>query len=73
MKALAIDRDGLMSTWSKTRFRVSLDRSLVTLMDDEGRWAIKNKLVNAETIPDYSTFLYPESLRKVKPDAVGIN
>jgi NitT/TauT family transport system substrate-binding protein len=73
MKALTIDRDALMSTWSKTRFRVSLDQALVTLMEDEGRWAIKNKLVNTVTIPDYSSILYPEGLRKIKSEAVGLN
>jgi NitT/TauT family transport system substrate-binding protein len=62
-----------MSTWSKTRFRVRLDQDLLTLMEDEGRWAIKNKLVDAQTIPDYSTFLYLEGLRKIKPEAVGVS
>ena len=70
---LGIDRDALMSTWSKTRFRVSLDQALVTLMEDEGRWAIRNKLVEAETIPDYLAFLSRDGLRKIKPEAVGAN
>ena len=72
-KTLNMDRDALMSTWSKTRFRVRLDQELLTLMEDEARWAIRNKLVEAETIPDYSTFLYLEGLKKIKPEAVGIN
>ncbi len=42
-------------------------------MEDEGRWAIRNKLAEAEKIPDYSTFLYPRGLKKIKPEAVGIN
>jgi NitT/TauT family transport system substrate-binding protein len=70
---LGVDRGVLMVTWSKTRFFVRLDSDLLTLMEDEGRWAIKNNLVNAETIPDYSTFLYLEGLRKIKPEAVGVS
>jgi len=70
---LGIDQVTLMNTWSKTRFLVRLDQDLLTLMEDEGRWAIKSKLVDAETIPDYSTFLYLEGLRKIKPEAVGIS
>jgi len=70
---LGIDQEALMSTWSKTRFLVRLDQDLLTLMEDEGRWAIRNKLVDAEKIPDYSTFLDLEGLRKIKPEAVGIN
>jgi NitT/TauT family transport system substrate-binding protein len=67
-----IDRDDLMAAWSKTRFLVRLDQDLLTLMEDEGRWAIRNKLVEAEKIPDYATFLYPDGLRKIKPEAVGV-
>jgi NitT/TauT family transport system substrate-binding protein len=70
---LGIDQETLMSTWAKTRFRVRLDQDLLTLMEDEGRWAIKNKLVDAEKIPDYATFLYLEGLRKIKPEAVGVS
>ena len=71
-KTLGMDRDALMSTWSKTRFRVRLDQELLTLMEDEGRWAIRNKLAEADKIPDYSTFLYLEGLKKIKPEAVGV-
>jgi len=70
---LGIDQEALKTTWSKTRFRVRLDQDLLTLMEDEGRWAIRNKLVDAEKIPDYSTFLHSEGLRKIKPEAVGVN
>jgi NitT/TauT family transport system substrate-binding protein len=70
---LGVDQEALKSTWSKTRFRVRLDQDLLTLMEDEGRWAIRNKLVDAEKIPDYSAFLHPEGLRKIKPEAVGVN
>jgi len=73
MSILGVDQEALTNTWSKTRFRVRLDQDLVTLMEDEGRWAIRNKLVDAEKIPDYSTFLHLEGLRKIKPEAVGAN
>jgi ABC-type nitrate/sulfonate/bicarbonate transport system substrate-binding protein len=70
---LSIDQEALMSTWSRTRFRVSLDQDLLTLMEDEGRWAIKNRVVDAEKIPDYFTLLHVEGLKKIKPEAVGAN
>ncbi len=73
MKTLGMDGDALMSTWTKTRFRVCLDQELLTLMEVEWRWAIRNKLADAEKIPDYSTFLHLEGLKKVKPEAVGVN
>lgn len=68
-----IDRDALMTTWSKTRFFVRLDQDLLTLMEDEGRWAIRNKLVEIKTIPDYLALLSRERLQKIKPEAVGVN
>ena len=52
---------------------VRLDQDLLTLMEDEERWAIRNKLVDAKKIPDYSVFLDLEGLRKIKPEAVGAN
>ena len=72
-RTLNIDQEVVTSTWSKTRFRVRLDQELLTLMEDEGRWAIRNKLTNAEKIPDYSIFLYLEGLKKIKPEAVGVS
>jgi NitT/TauT family transport system substrate-binding protein len=52
---------------------VRLDQELLTLMEDEGRWAVRNKLAEAEKIPDYSTFLYAGGLKKIKPEAVGVS
>jgi ABC-type nitrate/sulfonate/bicarbonate transport system substrate-binding protein len=71
-RTLRLDHESVASTWAKTRFRVSLDQSLLTLMEDEARWAIKNKLVDAEKIPNYYTFLHLEELEKINPGAVGV-
>ena len=69
---LNLDHEVLMSTWSKTHFRVGLDQALLTLMEDEARWAIQNRLVEAKKVPNYLNFLSLEGLMKVKPDAVGV-
>ena len=70
--ALNIDHETVLNTWSKTRFAVRLDQSLITLLDDEGRWAIRNKLVDAKNIPNYFQSLYLEGLEKIRPEAVGV-
>lgn len=57
---------------SALNFRVSLDQSLLGALEDEARWAIKNKLVDATEIPDYLDFIYMEALEAVKPEAVTI-
>ena len=63
-RALGLDHESVVSTWSKTRFRVRLDQSLLTLLEDEGRWAIRNKLVDGQKVPNYLNFLYLDGLGK---------
>ena len=71
-RALGLDHESVSKTWAKTRFRVRLDQSLLTLLEDEGRWAIRNKLVDAEKMPNYLNFLYIDGLEKIKPDVVTV-
>ncbi len=67
-----LNHEVVMSTWSKTRFRVGLDQNLLTLMEDEARWAITNKYVDSTKVPNYFNFLYLEGLKKIKPEAVSV-
>ena len=71
-RTLGLDHASVASTWAKTRFRVRLDQALLTLMEDEARWAIQNRLVEAKKVPNYLNFLYLEGLEKLRPDAVGV-
>ena len=71
-RALGLDHESVVSTWAKTRLRVGLDQSLLTLLEDEGRWAIRNKLIDGQKVPNYLNFLYLEGLGKIKPDAVTV-
>lgn len=70
--ALKLDHEGIMSTWSKTRFHVRLDQDLLTLMEDEARWAIANRYVDAAKIPNYFHSLSLEGLKKLKSEAVSV-
>ncbi len=71
-RALNLAPEAVTEGWSKIRFRVRLDQELLTLMEDEARWAIRNKLVDAEKIPNYFPLLYLEGLQNIKPEAVGV-
>ena len=71
-RALGLDHESIARNWSKTRFRVRLDQSLLTLLEDEGRWAIRNKLVDGQKVPNYLNLLYLDGLEKLKPDAVTV-
>ena len=71
-RALGLDHESVVNTWAKTRFRVRLDQSLLTLLEDEGRWAIRNKMVDGQKVPNYLNFLYLDGLGKIKPDVVTV-
>jgi NitT/TauT family transport system substrate-binding protein len=71
-RILNLDYEVVKGDWSKARFQVRLDQDLLTLMEDEARWAIRNKLVDSTRAPNYFTFLYLEGLEKIKPGAVSV-
>lgn len=55
-----------------TAIAVSLDQSLVLALEDETRWAIKNRLINATKVPNYLKSINLDGLLSVKPEAVRI-
>ncbi len=57
---------------SQHQYSLTLDQSLITAMEDEGRWMIKNNLTAEKTIPNFRDYVYTEGLEKVKPEAVNI-
>ena len=71
-RALALDPKTIASTWSTTRFGVHLDQQLLILMEDEARWAVRHRLVDAEAIPNYLDSLHLDSLEKIRSDAVSV-
>ena len=62
----------MATVWPKHRVSLSLDQSLVTAMEDEGRWMIKNNLTTEKMIPDFMDYIYTEGLERVKPEAVSL-
>jgi NitT/TauT family transport system substrate-binding protein len=69
---LNLDLSTLLSIWPKSRFEVRLDQDLLILMEDEARWAIRNKLTGSTRLPNYLDFIYIDGLKKIKPEAVTI-
>jgi len=58
--------------WSENQFSLSLDQSLITAMEDEARWMIKNNLTREKQVPDFTNYIYLDGLKAVKPEAVSI-
>jgi NitT/TauT family transport system substrate-binding protein len=60
------------AVWPDHEYSLTLDQSLVTAMEDEGRWMIANNLTNETTIPDFMGYIDKNGLRTIKPEAVNI-
>jgi NitT/TauT family transport system substrate-binding protein len=67
-----VDAAGLAASWPDYRFRVTLDQSLLLELEDETRWAIKNKLTNGTDMPNYLNHLDMGALQAVAPAAVTV-
>ena len=58
--------------WPENQFSLSLDQSLITAMEDEGRWMIANNMTNATNVPDLRNYIYEEGLEAIRPGSVNI-
>ena len=65
-------KEMLATVWDYYVFQLSLDNSLLTFLESEARWAIKNRYVTAVGSPDYLDLLYLDAMKDVKHDAVSI-
>ncbi len=66
------DKSDMSDIWGTTVFKVALHPSLIMSLEDQARWAIRNKLTNAKAIPNFLNYLYFDGLAAVDPAAVRI-
>ena len=71
-KRLNLDVAYLETIWSQNQFTLSLDQSLIVTMEDQARWMIANGLTSEKRIPDFCDYIYSDSLKAVKPEAVNM-
>jgi NitT/TauT family transport system substrate-binding protein len=71
--ATKIDKSLIHEVWNAFNYHVVLDQTLLITLEDETRWAIKNKLTDQTAMPDYLRFIHLDSLRAIKPEAVKMN
>jgi ABC-type nitrate/sulfonate/bicarbonate transport system substrate-binding protein len=70
--ALKQDLAQIDATFGQFDFRVRLEQSLLVLMEEEARWAIRSGLVPRQDMPNLLTSLETEPLLAVKPAAVQL-
>lgn len=71
-RRLNLDAGYMDTVWQQNQFSLSLDQSLITAMEDEARWMIKNNLTAGRTVPDFRDYVYKDGLEAVRPESVNI-
>jgi NitT/TauT family transport system substrate-binding protein len=71
--ATKIDKSLIHDVWNAFNYHVVLDQTLLITLEDETRWAMKNKLTDQTVMPDYLSFIHLDGLREVKPEAIKMN
>ncbi|WP_211251771.1 ABC transporter substrate-binding protein [Andreprevotia chitinilytica] len=66
------DASILKTAWPSYQFNIALDQGLLLALEDEARWAIKNKLTSKTEIPNYLNYIYLDGLEAVMPTAVTL-
>lgn len=71
--ATKINKSLIHDVWNAFNYHVVLDQTLLITLEDETRWAMKNRLTDRTVMPDYLSFIHLDSLREVKPEAIKMN
>jgi NitT/TauT family transport system substrate-binding protein len=70
--ATKIDKGLIKEVWSAFNYHVVLGQELVLTLEDETRWAIKNKLTDKQVMPDYMKYISVENLQEINPQVVKL-
>ncbi len=70
---LKMDGGELQSMWGELEYRLVLDQSIITTLETEGRWALRQKLVAAGPLPNFLERVRAAPLRTVDARAVSIS
>ncbi|MFI3158364.1 MAG: NrtA/SsuA/CpmA family ABC transporter substrate-binding protein [Methylococcaceae bacterium] len=68
-----IDKNLIHDVWDAFNYHVVLDQVLLITLEDETRWAMKNKLTERTDMPDYLSFIHLDSLKAIEPEAIRMN
>jgi NitT/TauT family transport system substrate-binding protein len=71
-KRLNYDDSYMARIWPQHRVSLSLDQTLIVAMKDEAQWMINSNLTSEKTLPDFVNYLYTDTLKAVRPEAVSI-
>ncbi|PHV29433.1 nitrate ABC transporter substrate-binding protein [Janthinobacterium sp. BJB426] len=70
--ASASEAARLRTAWHRYQFDIVLDQGLLLALEDEARWAIKNRLGERSDMPNFLDAVYLDGLEAVAPSAVTV-
>ena len=71
-RALGASEQAVRADWVPARFTLALNQSLIVFLEDQARWAINRRLVEATAVPDFMEWIHADALAAVKPHAVSV-
>ncbi|MCX6689138.1 MAG: NrtA/SsuA/CpmA family ABC transporter substrate-binding protein [Methanoregula sp.] len=71
-KQINFDDQYMEQDWPNHHFSIGLSQSLITIMEDETRWRISNNMTDATAVPDFTEYISPDILYRLKPASVTI-
>jgi NitT/TauT family transport system substrate-binding protein len=63
----------VLKEWGTYRYEVTLRQSLLTTMEAQARWAIRDRLSDRKEVPNFLDSFYLDGMMTVKPDAVTVS
>lgn len=71
-KATSVDESSLRPMLDLFRFKVSLDQSLLLVLEDESRWAMRVNPKSGGIMPSYLDYIYSDALLSLAPERVRL-
>jgi NitT/TauT family transport system substrate-binding protein len=69
---IGMDESRLAELWDIYHFSVELDEAFLSMLDSQARWAVRERLTDRQTLPDFGVLIYLDGLREVDPSLVSI-
>jgi NitT/TauT family transport system substrate-binding protein len=69
---LGLDQSFVDWVWRDLHFRLSLDEALLSTLESEAKWAVREGHVKSTKMPNFRSRLYAEPLRQADRQAVGL-
>jgi NitT/TauT family transport system substrate-binding protein len=72
-RRLQLDQRFIDWVWPGLAYRLTLDQSLISTMESQARWAMREGHIQGKPRPNFLKLVHPAVLKLVKPTAVGVS